>query len=696
MMNSYPADSMAAESQQSAATEAISNNLVDNLDEEVLITLGKDCKQGFDEDFSSRSDWEDQVDSWIMLAKQVAEEKTYPWPGASNVKYPLLSTAALQFHARSYPSLIPSDGQVVKASVIGADPTGVKYDQATNVGKYMSYQFMQEMDGWEEGMDKLLLQLPIVGCLFKKTYFDKSQDKVCSYVVLPKNLVVNYWTTSLKDAERVSEVIHMPPRKLKEKQLLGLFKTVDLGQPQAVVELAPEDADTQTNLLPYTIIEQHCFADLDEDGYEEPYIVTFEYNSGEVLRIQRRYHLDNVKKNDKGEIAQITPIQMYTKFPFFPNPDGGFYDIGFGSLLGPLNESVNTLINQLIDSGHLHNLQGGFIGKALRVKMGDQSLRPGEWRPVNAAADDLRKQIVPLPTKEPASVLFQLMGTLITSGKELASVAEIFTGKMPGQNTPATTTMATVEQGMKVFTAVYKRIFRALTEEFKLVFELNRLYTDPDKIINVLDLSINPQMFDKESCDIAPGADPQATSSQMKLQKAQALVELLQMAGPILNPIKVITRILEAQEQPNYQELFADQILQTGQVPPPPPDPKLLAIQAKSQVDQQKAQMDMQAKQFDMELQGREHELKMQMQAQQHAQKMSHEQEAGQLKAASAAQMANIFSATERMKSQQQMVQSDQQHSQKLQQAKETASLSQNQNSKSGGKAPSQKPSKKA
>jgi chaperonin GroES len=696
MMNSYPADSMAAESQQSAATEAISTNLVDNLDEEVLISLGKDCKQGFDEDFTSRSDWEEQVDSWIMLAKQVAEEKTYPWPGASNVKYPLLSTAALQFHARSYPSLIPSDGQVVKASVIGADPTGAKYDQATNVGKYMSYQFMQEMDGWEEGMDKLLLQLPIVGCLFKKTYFDKAQDKVCSYVVLPKNLVVNYWTTSLKDAERVSEVIHMSPRKLKEKQLLGLFKAVDLGQPQAVVDLAPEDADTQTNLLPYTIIEQHCFADLDEDGYEEPYIVTFEYNSGEVLRIQRRYHLDNVKKNDKGEIAQITPIQMYTKFPFFPNPDGGFYDIGFGSLLGPLNESVNTLINQLIDSGHLHNLQGGFIGKALRVKMGDQSLRPGEWRPVNAAADDLRKQIVPLPTKEPASVLFQLMGTLITSGKELASVAEIFTGKMPGQNTPATTTMATVEQGMKVFTAVYKRIFRALTEEFKLVFELNRLYTDPDKIINVLDLSINPQMFDKESCDIAPGADPQATSSQMKLQKAQALVELLQMAGPILNPIKVITRILEAQEQPNYQELFADQILQTGQVPPPAPDPKLLAIQAKSQVDQQKAQMDMQAKQFDMELQGREHELKMQMQAQQHAQKMAHEQEAGQLKAASAAQMANIFSATERMKSQQQMVQSDQQHSQKLQQAKETASLSQSQNSKSGGKAQSQKPSKKA
>lgn len=170
--------------------------------------------------------------------------------------------------------------------------------------------------------------------------------------------------------------------------------------------------------IPYTIIEQHTFLDLDDDGYAEPYIVTFDYSSGKLLRISRRYLLDDVVlKDDEKTIARIKPIQMYTKFGFIPNPDGSFYDIGFGVLLGPINESVNTLINQLVDSGHLHNLQSGFIGKALRVKMGDQSLRPGEWRPVNATADDLRKQIVPLPTKEPSSVLFQLMGTLITSEK---------------------------------------------------------------------------------------------------------------------------------------------------------------------------------------------------------------------------------------------------------------------------------------
>lgn len=687
---------MAQVVQQSAATEAHTKNLAETLEEDVLTTIGAGCKQAFDEDLASRAEWEQNIEDWIKLAKQVQEEKTYPWPGASNVKYPLVSTAALQFAARSYPSLIPSDGKIVNAQVVGKDPTGEKWEKAQRVGLYMSYQIMQEMKGWEEDMDKLLMQLPIVGTLFKKTYYDKADDVIKSSVILPKNLVVNYWTSCLEDAECISEVIHMSARKLKEKQNLGIYKDIDLGEAQAVPDLAPENADTNSNSLPYTIIEQHCFIDIDEDEYPEPYIVTFDYASAKVLRIQRRYLLDDVQLNDKNKIVRIKPIQMYTKFGFIPNPDGSFYDIGFGVLLGPLNESVNTLINQLVDSGHLHNLQGGFIGKALRVKMGDQSLRPGEWRPVAAAADDLRKQIVPLPTKEPSSVLFQLMGTLITSGKELASVAEIFTGKMPGQNTPATTTMATVEQGMKVFTAVYKRIFRALAEEFEKIFILNGMYTDPDKIINVLDIQIGPDDFNPDQCDVIPAADPNAASQQMKYQKAQALVESMQVFGPLLNPIEIAKRVFEAQEQSNIELLFSQQVQQTGQVPPPAPDPKLLAIQAKGQLDQQKMQIDREQKQFDMELQARDHEQQMQMRAQEHAQKMEHEAQASQLKAASAAQMANIFSATERMKNQQQMVQSDQQHQQKLQQTKENNKLqSQNQKSKSGSPSQSPKPSKK-
>jgi len=660
-------------------------NILDDLSKEQKEKIASECKSAFDDDLRSRGEWESNIDDWIALAKQTKQDKTYPWPGASNVKYPLVATAAMQFAARSYPSLVPSNGKVVNSVVIGKDTTGEKYEKAQRVSTYMSYQIMHEMRGWEEDMDKMLMMLPIVGTMFKKTWYDKVEDKIKSKLILPKYLVVNYWTTNLDESERISEVIHMSPRLLKERQNMGVYAEEDLGDPVAENHLMPDDADTNSKSIPYTIIEQHTFLDLDDDGYAEPYIVTFDYSSGKLLRISRRYLLDDVVlKDDEKTIARIKPIQMYTKFGFIPNPDGSFYDIGFGVLLGPINESVNTLINQLVDSGHLHNLQSGFIGKALRVKMGDQSLRPGEWRPVNATADDLRKQIVPLPTKEPSSVLFQLMGTLITSGKELASVAEIFTGKMPGQNTPATTTMATVEQGMKVFTAVYKRIFRALSQEFEKIFDLNKLYTDPNKYITVLDMEIGPDDFDKAACDVSPGADPNAASQQEKLMKAQGLMEMLQIAGPMLNPIKVISRVMEAQEQPNWQELFSDEVQQSGQVPPPPPDPKMMAIQAKMQADQQKAAMDIQAKQAKMELEGRNAEQKMMMEAQAHAQKMQQQEESAMIKSASDIQMANIFSAAERTKAQQGLVQKEQAHQQKMSQQKEAAKSSQMKNSKSG------------
>jgi chaperonin GroES len=431
---------------------------------------------------------------------------------------------------------------------------------------------------------------------------------------------------------------------------------------------------------PYHIIEQHTFYDFDKDGYAEPCIVTFERITGKILRIAARYHKkDIVMKPDGSGTGRITPIQMYTKFGFVPNPDGSFYDIGFGVLLGPLNESVNTLINQLVDAGTISSLQSGFIGKSLRLKMGDARITPGEWRPVNATGDDLRKQIVPLPAKDPSSTLFQLMGSLITSGKELASVAEIFTGKMPGQNTPATTTMASIEQGMKVFTAVYKRIFRSLAEEFDKIFDLNFMYLDPQTYINVLDIQVDPSDFDRSSCDITPGADPTAISQTEKLLKAQGLMELLQAGQGILDPIEVFRRILDAQEQPNYEKLFSQQVQQTGQMPPPPPDPKILALQAKSEAEQKKIAMTLQQQQQQQELESRSKEQQMMQSQQEHQQEM-------QARAAEADQKARIEMAQGKVKiavaaatGQQQVVHAQQAHQQQLQHAKETSKLQQSQ-----------------
>jgi chaperonin GroES len=657
-------------------------NIADTLSDDDLRKIGTEAKQGYEYDLASRADWERCLDEWMRLATQVREPKNYPWPRASNVKYPLLTTAAMQFAARAYPSLVPSNGKVVKSQVIGKDPTGEKLELATRIDTYMSYQLMKEMHGWEEDMDKLLIMLPVVGTAFKKTFWDPVTKQNKSCLILPKNLVVNYWTESLETSERISERIELSPRVVEERKRAGLFLDRKLQTPVAPIQ--PSYKDAQTNGMvpsafdgttPYEIIEQHTYLDLDKDGYQEPYIVTFDRQNGDVLRITARFDDSTMFFNDKDELLKIEPIQYYTKFGFVPNPDGSFYDIGFGMLLGPLNESVNTLINQLVDAGTLNNLQSGFLGKGLRLKMGEQRFQPGEWKPVNATGDDLKKQIVPLPAKEPSNVLFELMGALITSGKELASVAEIFTGKMPGQNTPATTTMATVEQGMKVFTAVYKRLYRALDSEFKKLFDLNATYLNPETYQEITGVTVGPDDFKTKDYRICPGADPTAISQSEKLMKAQGLLELLG-AGLPLDPLQVTLRVLEAQEQPNMEQILPQAVRESGQMPPPPPDPKMLEMQMKGQLEQQKMQMQGAAQQQKMELEARSEQTKLAMKQQEHAMDMQHAQEMNTVKTAEAVHKQAIFEAQSRqqlqqksVEGQQKLVQNDQAHQQKLKQA---------------------------
>lgn len=638
-----------------------SKNIAKKLDKEKLHTIGADAKEGFDLDMESRSEWDKQMDEWTKLATQFREEKTWPWARASNVKYPLLTTSAMQFAARAYPSLVPSDGKIVKSTVIGKDPDGSKYEQADRVSTYMSYQIMHELTGWEEGMDKLLIMLPVVGTIFKKTYWDSIKKKIASDIILPKNLVVNYWAKSLKEAERVSQVIEMSPRMLKERQMSGVFLDDDLGTAPTPIGKPGQPAQDKTT--PYTIIEQHTYLDLDDDDYPEPYIVTFHLESAKVLRIAARFDDSTMFHDDKGKLTKIEPIEYFTKFGFIPNPDGSFYDLGFGVLLGPINESVNTLINQLIDSGTLNNLQSGFLGKGLKLRMGETKFQPGEWKAVNSTGADLKQQIIPLPSKEPSNVLFQLMGSLITSGKELASIAEIFVGKMPGQNTPATTTMATVEQGMKVFTAVYKRIYRSLAQEFNKIFDLNATYMNPQTYQSVIGVTVGPDDFSEEQYKICPGADPTAVSQTEKLLKAQGLQELLPLG--ILDPVKVGLRILEAQEQPNYQDLLNPQVAKTGQVPQQP-NPKIMESQAKVQAIQQVSQIKQQEAMFNEQLKAHSEQTKQAMAAQAADQDARSKAMIASLQEAIQVHSAHMKTAQDVMTANQQVMQNEMAHRQKM------------------------------
>ena len=639
-------------------------NIAENLDEDRLTEIGNSVVEGYNDDKQSRWQWEKKAKEYYDLALQVAKEKSFPWPKASNIKFPLISIAAMQFGARAYPTLVPSNGKIVQMRIFGADPDRQKAQRAARVAAHMNYQLTVKMEDWEEDYDKLLTMLPIIGTAFKKTYYDASMRTNKSCLVLPQNLVVNYWTKTLEEAFRVSEVLYLTKNQVKERQLKKIYLEADLGEP--TVEIDPDTQKRDMNIskadeaTPYKIIEQHTFLDLDDDGYMEPYIVTVDYHSTKVLRIVPRFKQENIETDAEGTVTYIKPDVYYTKFPFIPNPDGSFYDLGFGHLLGPINEAVNTIINQLVDSGTLRNLQAGFIGKGVQIRKGEQRFQPGEWKQVNIIGDDMRKQIVPLPSNEPSKVLFELLGLLIQSGKELASIAEIFVGKMPGQNTPAYTTKETVEQGMKLFTAIYKRVYRAQSKELKKLYELNRYYLDSEEYVSVLDEPVQQSDYQAPPDDLMPAADPSASSNTEKLAKAEALAQLLPLGT--INPMGVTMRWLEALEETNPQELIIPPEQQQQK-----PDPKVEAEMAKTQIKQAESQHKMQMEELKMQLEQQKQTMQMQLEKQRMDMQMQFEAMKQQLELAKARNEAMVDGAKHRQK----LVQDDEKHRQQMKMAAE-------------------------
>ena len=573
-------------------------NKTDKNGDNILEKMGQKIYQGYMDDEASRKDWMEVNQEGLKLALLTRENKTWPWPRASNVKFPLIATAAMQFSARAYPALVPADGQVVKARVSAVDLQGQLEQAAIRVAKHMSYQVTCDVPDWEENMDKLLMTMSVSGICFKKTYYDSVVKNICSPLVYPENLCFNYWAKSLDSAYRKTEILCFYENEIKEKVRNDEeFLDIEYGEPvvtgkdkQRVTSTDQEAKPSEAT--PHVFLACHTFWDLDEDGYEEPYIIYVHKETRKVVRIIARWDSDKVYKNAKGKIIKITPVEYFTDFPFIPNPDGSLYALGFGILLGPMNETINTLINQLVDAGTMATLQSGFIGRNLRLKEGQLQIRPNEWKIVNASGDDLKNSIFPLPTKEPSPVLYQLMQLLITSGNQLASIAEIFVGKMPGQNTPATTTQETIQQGMAVFTAIYKRVYRSLHKEFKKMFRLNRL--TPDIISNESEIvgQISQSDYDNTEHLIIPGADPTGDSMAVRQQKNQEIGQMLQLGT--INPMAYTVKSLKDMEVPNFQELLS-------KPQPQQPDPKAQTEQLKQQGIKEKAQLDSQGKQQDMQ-----------------------------------------------------------------------------------------------
>lgn len=582
-------------------------NLAEYIDSATLDTIGQTLLDIAEQDKESRNDWMERNKESLRLATQVREDKSYPWPNASNVKYPLLTTAAMQFHARALPNLI-NDDKPVKTRVNGKRKEDQsKQKRADRVSTYMSYQLLIEQDEWLDETDRMLFVLPMVGVCYRKTYFSGKYKRNKSELLLPNELYINYYAKNFEGATKTHR-IPMDPNVLIGLQRQEFYLDVDLPAPpydeddpndrEAIDESSP---DPEAHDRPYILYEMECWLDLDEDGYKEPYFATVDSASGKVLRIVARWKEGDISFNFKGEVIEIKDYTQITPYIFLPDPVSATSGMGLGTLLGPTNEAVNTLLNQLIDAGTLSNMQGGFMAKGIGgLRGGATRFRPGEWKIVNSTGNDLRQSIVPMPVQQPSNVLFQLLGLLLNAGEILGSITDIMVGQNPGQNQKATTSMIVQEQGMAVYSSIYKRIYRALGKEYNKFYELNYEFLDPAKYNMFFDgdEEFNPKLdFNAIDMDVVPSADPSVTTDSQRIAKAMAPAEMVQFGT--VNPQVITRRILEAQGQTDIDELM--------NVPQQPPSVE----ERKQSLEEQKTQIEAQLKQAELQVRALEAKAKI-------------------------------------------------------------------------------------
>ncbi len=544
-----------------------SSNLCERFSKEDLQKIGNAVHEGYLRDKQSRYKWEKRTQAAMDLALQVVKEKSFPWPNAANVAFPLVTIAALQFSARSYPAIIEGN-KPAKYRVIGEDLTGEKTARADRISTHMSWQCMEEDKAWEEQKDRLLISLPIVGTVFTKEFHDAQKEQSRNETVFAQDLVFDYYAKSVESCPRKTHIIPMFRNDLHSRMKRKIFRDVSgeawYGQPPVIktdqntaardqrTGLNPPRPDEQT---PFTMLEQHVHMDLDDDGYYEPYIITIEENSKEVLRIVTGFDREeDIERTKEGEIIQINALQYFTEYIFIPNPDGGVLGIGFGILLGPLNESVNSLVNILLDGGTMSNAAGGFLGRGAKLRGGVYTFAPLEWKRIDSTGDDIRKNIFPLPVRDPSAVLFQLLSLLINYVQRISGTTDPMVGEPTGQNTPAETTRSMVSEGMKIYSAVFKRIWRSMKEEFRKKYIMNAIYLPRRKSFGKGQVILREDYLESPD-EIAPSADPNVVSDQMALQLAGALKQAA-AATPGYDPEQVERRWLKALKVDNIDQVY--------------------------------------------------------------------------------------------------------------------------------------------
>ena len=542
-------------------------NLAEFLDDAILGEISSELVGLYEEDYESRSEWEETYTKGLDLLGIQTEDRSEPFEGASGVTHPLISESVTQFQAQAYKEMLPAGGPV-RTQVIGLQDQA-REEQAQRVKNYMNYQIMEEMEEYDPGMDQMLFYLPLSGSTFKKVYFDPLKGRAVAEFLPAQDLVVSYSATDLATAARVTHVLKMTDNDVRKMQVSGMYKDISLA---GAGDMEEDEVDQKVNKLQgvsrgytddiRTILEMHC--DLDIEGFEDvdpmgeptgiklPYIVTIDKDSNQILAIRRNY-------------AEMDPLRK--KRPYFVHykflPGLGFYGFGLIHMIGGLGRAATSILRQLIDSGTLANLPAGFKARGVRVRNDDEPLQPGEWRDIDAPGGNIRDSLIPLPYKEPSGTLAQLLGGLIEDGRRFVSIADQQVSNM-SQETPVGTTVAMLERGMKVMSAIHKRLHYSQKNEFRLLAQIFKDNMPPEYPYEVAGApaAIKQQDFD-ERIDVLPVSDPNIFSMAQRVTLAQTQLQLAQSNPQMHNLYAAYRRMYQALEVQNIDEIL-----------PPPPTPQ--------------------------------------------------------------------------------------------------------------------------
>ena len=563
-----------------AGSDSHFDNLADILPEDVLDPIGSKLRGDYTDYKSSRKDWEQSYINGLDLLGFKYDNRNEPFQGASGATHPVLAEAVTQFQALAYKELLPSDGPV-RTQMLGVS-SPLKEQQAGRVKDFMNYQLMDQMKEYEPEFDQMLFHLPLAGSTFKKVYYDDLLGRAVSKFIPADDLVVPYTATSLDDAESVIHVIKLSENDLRKQQVNGFYTDIELSKPTSVSdgdkvtdkEREIEGVATSARIEQlYTLLE--CHVNLDLEGFEDvgedgeptgiklPYVVTIEEASQKVLSIRRNFAASDTLKNK---------IQYFVHFKFLPGL--GFYGFGLIHMIGGLSRTATSALRQLLDAGTLSNLPAGFKQRGVRVKDDATPIQPGEFKDVDTPGGNLKDAFVFLPYKEPSQTLLALMGTVVAAGQRFASIADMQVGD-GNQQAAVGTTVALLERGSRVMSAIHKRLYAALRNEFKLLAKVFATYLPPEYPYDVVGGQKNVKVTDfDDKVDVLPVADPNIFSMSQRISLAQTGLQMAMASPQIHNLYNAYRKMYEAL---GIKDI--DRIL-----PPPPPtapkDPSLEHIDA--------------------------------------------------------------------------------------------------------------------